>query len=250
MRTRKADLQEERLGLGIGVQPPLRQPADEVIRMRLRRQVPAEGAHPLAVIVSLPIEFALLLDQTARLQSLVPFIEVVAPLQVAILVLHHITLVEAQRRLEWIAVHLADVDAVIAGRVQIPDPGMPPTVAIAHDAGDVRVIAGEEAGAGGGARGRGNVAVVEAQAFVYQPVEIGCVHIGEAERVDSVVALLVGDDEDDIGLGHGCIPGRRGNGKRVTRMWLAGNVRGELIKRTKVVGVGVKFRAESGDRME
>ena len=43
------------------------------------------------------------------------------------------------------------------------------------------------------------MAVVEADAFADQPIEIGRVHVGKAQRVDRVVALLVGDDEDDVG---------------------------------------------------
>ena len=198
MRTGEANLQEERLGLGIAAQPPLRQPANKVVGMRIRRQIPGKGAHALVIIVAPPILLSLLLHQAARGQGFVPFIEVVAPFKVTILVFHHIALVETQWRLEGLRVHFADVDAVIAGLVQVLNPGATPAIGVAHDAGHMRIETGEEAGARRGAGGRCDMTVVEAHAFVDQPVDVWRVHIGKSQRIDCVVALLVSDDENDI----------------------------------------------------
>ncbi len=48
----------------------------------------------------------------------------------------------------------------------------------------------------------------EADAFAHQPIQVRRVHVGKAERGDRVVALLVGDDEDDVraAVSHGLAP--------------------------------------------
>ncbi len=52
-----------------------------------------------------------------------------------------------ERRVERTGVHLADVDAVVAGRGKILDPRALPCVTVDEHAIRVRVLPGEEAGA-------------------------------------------------------------------------------------------------------
>ncbi len=97
-------------------------------------------------------------------------------------------------------VHLADVDTVVTSPGQQLHPRMAPLVGVFEDAGGVRVVTGKQAGPGGGARGGGDVTIGEGDPFVHQPVQVGGVHIRKAQSPDGVKALLVGDDEDDVGL--------------------------------------------------
>ena len=91
---------------------------------------------------------------------------------------------------------------MVAGVGQLGDPCFGPAIGVFEYAGGVGILAGEEAGAGRGAGGGGDEAVVEGDAFAHQAVEVGGVHVGEAEGGDGVVALLVGDDEDDSSDGR------------------------------------------------
>ena len=166
--------------------------------MQIGRQVPGEGAHGFAVVRPLAVQLALLLDEAAGGQGLVPLVEVVAAFEEAVFVFDDVALVEAERGLERNGVHLADVDAVVAGGGQLLDPGPAPLAAVAEYAGGVGIEAVEEAGTGGHAGGGGDVALVEADAFADQAVEVGRVDVGVPERGDGVVALLVGDDQDDV----------------------------------------------------
>ncbi len=84
-------------------------------------QVPVERPESLAVVGPLAVLLALLFDQSPGLQSLVPFVKVVALFEVAILVLDYVPFVKSERRVIGIGVHLADVDAVIAS-VEVLDP--------------------------------------------------------------------------------------------------------------------------------
>ena len=109
---------------------------------------------------------------------------------------------EAERFLEWRGVHLADVDAAIAGIRELADPGVGPGLVIAEHAVGMGVKAGEQAGARGRAGGGRDIHAVEERAFGHQAVEVGRDHVAEPGGGDSVEPLLVGDDHDDVGPGH------------------------------------------------
>ena len=96
-------------------------------------------------------------------------------------------------------VHFTDVDGVVAGLGQRRNPTALPGIGILEDAGGVRVVASKETGSGRGAGGGGDVALVEGDAFLHQSIEIGRVDVIVAGRADGVEALLVGDDEYDVG---------------------------------------------------
>ena len=204
VRSGKTDLQKERPPrLGFVLDPPRGHVGDEKVTVRLFRQLPLERAKALLIVVSLAIELALLLDQPPRTQALVPLVEIVASLQVAVLVLDHVALVKAERRLVGEGVHLADVDTIVAALCQLLDPGVAPLVGVLEDAGGMRVVAGKEAGPRWGAGRGGAEAVGKGHALVHQAVEVGRVHVGVTQRADRVIALLVGDDQDDVGAGWG-----------------------------------------------
>ena len=45
--------------------------------------------------------------------------------------------------------------------------------------------------------------VVEAHPFIDKSIQIRSIHVGEAERIDGIESLLIGNDQNDIGLlGH------------------------------------------------
>ena len=85
------------------------------------------------------------------------------------------------------------------GVIEFLDPRAGPIIGIFYDACRVGIIAGKKTGAGRCAGRTRYMAIGEAGAFRYQPVQIGCVHEGKSEPRDGVVSLLVGDDENDIG---------------------------------------------------
>ncbi len=177
----EADLQKERrFGHGLQVDPAAGKVAHKHVGVRVLRQFPLERAQPLGVVGQLSVELALLLDQTARLQGFVPFVKVVASFQIAILVLHHIALVEAHGRIVGPGVHLAHVDAVVAAFRQLLHPPMPPTVCVAQNAGRMGVVAGEETRPRGRAGSRRDVALTERHALMHEPVQIGRLHVGKA----------------------------------------------------------------------
>ena len=91
----ESDLQEERLRLREAVEPPQCHVADEDVRVRILGKLPVERAEGVVVVLALAVELALLLDEPAEAQGPVPLIEVVAPLEVAVLVLDNVALVEA-----------------------------------------------------------------------------------------------------------------------------------------------------------
>lgn len=63
-------------------------------------------------------------------------------------------------------------------------------------------ISGEEAGPGWSAGRRGDMALVERDAFSYEPVRARRIQVRETELRDGIVALLIRDNEDDIGAFH------------------------------------------------
>ena len=73
-------------------------------------------------------------------------------------------------------------------------------MAVVGNVGPDGVAAGEDGGAGGGADGSGGVEVVEDDGVLGHVVEVGSLD----ERVTGVaavaVALVIGHDEDDVGL--------------------------------------------------
>lgn len=165
-------------------------------------------AEASGVVRVLAIPLAVLLDQSTRAQPLVPLVKVIAPFVVAVLVFHHIALMEAEGRFIGIGVHFADVDAVIPRVVQQFDPRMTPQRGVAVNARGVGIVAAEQAGARGGAERRGNEAVVEADPFLHQAIQVGGIHVGKSQAADGVETLLVGNDKDDIGplLCHASVP--------------------------------------------
>ena len=46
------------------------------------------------------------------------------------------------------------------------------------------------------------MALIKAHAFAHEAVKIGGVHPTRTKRVDGIIALLVGHDENDVGLRH------------------------------------------------
>ena len=201
----ETDLQEQGLfGPGLAVQPPGRQVADEIVGVHVRRQLPVESSQAAFVVLPLSVQDPLLLGQAPCPQGLVPFVEPVAFLQEAVLVLHHVPFVKAQRRVVRPRVHLADVDAAVAAGRQVLDPGVFPVVRVAMDAGGVGILPGEETGPGGGARRRAHEAVGKDGPLLRHPIQMRRVHVGKAERGDGVVALLIRDDQNDVGAigGH------------------------------------------------
>lgn len=71
------------------------------------------------------------------------------------------------------------------------------------DAGIPVVVAGEEAGAGGGTDRIGDVGVVEGDALFDEAVEGGGLDGGVTERGDGIEALVVGEEEEDVGTSGG-----------------------------------------------
>ena len=204
MRAGEADLQKQRLGLWETVDPPGRHVAHEHVGMRIFGQFPLEGPEPLAIIGQLAIELALLFDQPAGRQGLVPLVEVVTAFEVAVFVFDNISLVETGFGLERPGVHLADVRTVVAGIVEQLDPRSPPHVGILENAGGMRVIPLKQAGPRRCTGSRGHMAVGKRNAFANQTVEVGRVDVVVAKAANRVETLLVGDDEDNVRpfLGH------------------------------------------------
>ena len=61
------------------------------------------------------------------------------------------------------------------------------------------VVTGEEACPGGSAGGSGDVTLSEADAFFDQLVEVGRDAVGVTQGCNGVMALLIGQDEEDVG---------------------------------------------------
>ena len=198
MRAGKANLQKERLAGRMVLQPPLGQVADEVVGVRFLGEIPGERAEALVIVGAFAVKLALLLDQAARPERLVPLVVKVASLKVAILVFDDIALVKAALGVVGERVHFADVDAVVAALVEQLDPAVLPCVGVFQDTGGVRIIAGKEARPCAGARRRGDMAVPKCHPLLNETVEVRGVNVVKAQRVDGVQTLLVRDDEDDV----------------------------------------------------
>ena len=99
--------------------------------------------------------------------------------------------------------HLPDIDGVIAGGLEVLNPGVTPSVSVLEDTVGVRIEAREEARATRSAGGRRNKTVAKRDTLTDQPVQIRRIHVRKPDGVDGVKALLVGEDEDDIGAGLG-----------------------------------------------
>ena len=177
---------------------------------------PLEGSQPLAVIGHAAIGQTSGLLEPASLQGLVPLVKEVAAFQVPVFVLHRVALPEPEQFVVGEGVHLADVDRVVAGTLQVLDPTMLPAIAIAQHAVRMRVLTGEEARAARRARCRRYVAIGESHPFAHEPVQVGRVHVAIAQFANRVEALLIGDDEDDVrpGVRHKSriLVSGRGNG--------------------------------------
>ncbi|MFT6863092.1 MAG: hypothetical protein ACJAVK_001653, partial [Akkermansiaceae bacterium] len=65
------------------------------------------------------------------------------------------------------------------------------------------VAAGEEGGTGGGANRGGDHEVGELAAFGGEAVDIGGLDLGGAEAAEVAVALVIGEDDDEVGLVSG-----------------------------------------------
>ena len=103
--------------------------------------------------------------------------------------------------------HLADVGAVIARFVQTLDPALTPAIGVFQDPRCVRKIAFEQTGSRGGARSGCHVALLKRDAFADQPIQVRRFDVVESECRDRVIALLIGDDEDDVRALHGSARG-------------------------------------------
>ena len=117
---------------------------------------------------------------------------------VAILVLHDVALVKAERSLRWHRVHLADVDRVIPIFREVLYPTVVPRFVIPENTVCVRIDPRKERGTRWRAGRRCNVHVLEHSASPHQSVQARRDHVVETHRGDRVVALLVRQDEYDV----------------------------------------------------
>ena len=83
------------------------------------------------------------------------------------------------------------------------------------DAGAIAVVAGEDAGASGGA-GRADVEVGQAYCVTVKAIEVGGLYHGIAMAAEVAITLVVGEYEDDIGkCSHEIIVGETSGGRLV-----------------------------------
>ena len=210
VRPREAHLKEERLAGRLALDPVDRQSADEGVGMEFLRERPFERAEPVGVVVEQAVARQAGLLEIGLRDRLVPFVDEVAAAlgHRAILVLDDHAGVEAGRRIHRLGVHLAHVDAFVAGLGEVLDPAVPPRRRVVDHARGVRIVAGEQARAGRHAGSGGGEAGRQIDAFARHAVEIRRIDMGKPERIDGVVALLVGDDEDDIRPAGHRVPGQ------------------------------------------
>ena len=201
----KADLEEEGAVEGRGFfEPPEGGVADEEVGVHVLVDGPLEGAEGVFEVVAFDVGVAAGLADAPGEEGFVEFVVEADGVFDAVFVLDDVALVESEAAFVRAGVHLADVDVVVTGGGQIFDPGVGPDLAVAHDSGVVGEVTGEEAGAGGGADGGVDETVVEADSLADQAVDVGGVHVVEAEGVDGIETLLVGDDKDDVrSISHG-----------------------------------------------
>ena len=62
------------------------------------------------------------------------------------------------------------------------------------------VASGHESGAGGSAKGCGDIEAGEACAFLGHLVDVGRVDVFAAEAAEVGVALVIGEDDDEVGF--------------------------------------------------
>ena len=92
------------------------------------------------------------------------------------------------------SVHLPHIHAVVTAIGQILHPRMAPAIRILEDARCMGIVPSKEAGARRRAGRSRNMAVGEGDPLIDQPIQIRRIHVGKAQRVDRIKALLVGDD--------------------------------------------------------
>jgi hypothetical protein len=82
----------------------------------------------------------------------------------------------------------------------------------AGDADAIRITAGEQCGAGGGAHGLGGVKVGEPNAFLGEAIDVGRSDFGCPKASDVGVPEVVAEDHDDIGRSGSRRGGERDEG--------------------------------------
>nr|WP_231580152.1 hypothetical protein [Pseudorhodobacter wandonensis] len=125
----------------------------------------------------------------------------------AIFVFCHMAFVKAERAFNGPSMHFANIDATIPRAVQIADPAVVPPLVIAEHSVGVGICSREQRGARGAARRRCDVHPVKTGSLIYQTVQIWRINMRKTKCRYCVVSLLIGQDEDDIGLiGHYIFP--------------------------------------------
>jgi hypothetical protein len=199
---RKSDLQEERF-FSVIILNPFDCPVSHIIvRVRFRRKIPGKGAEPVFVVWPLAVLDPLLLLMALALQELVPLIHVFTPFKKSILVLNNVPFMEPTGCLEWPGMHLADVCTVITGISEVVDPALSPRVRILEDTCGMGIVTGKQAGPGWRAGRCCYKAVGEVNPFVSESIQIGSLNMGKSQCPNGVIALLVRDDEYNVGLAH------------------------------------------------
>jgi hypothetical protein len=78
----------------------------------------------------------------------------------------------------------------------------------------VRIQAGEKARPAGRAERRDGEEVLEPRALAAEPINVRCLRDGMAGETEQIVALIIGDDEDDAPRRRTCGRARGGTTKR------------------------------------
>ena len=104
--------------------------------------------------------------------------------------------------LEWPGMHLADVRTVVTGISEVIDPALRPRVRIFEDTCGMGIVTGKQAGPGWRAGRSCYKAVGEVNPFLSESIQIGSLNMGEPQCPNGVIALLVRDDEYNVGLTH------------------------------------------------
>ena len=112
---------------------------------------------------------------------------------------------------------------------------------VAMHADALGIAAGEEGGAGGGADGAGDVEGGELFAFFGELIEVGGLDGFGAEAAEVIVALVVGEDDDDVG-GRLCGAERRVVRKRAKRIFILGKYEEGVLRWPTFRFVGDLFR--------
>ena len=104
--------------------------------------------------------------------------------------------------LEWPGMHLADVRTVVTGISEVIDPALSPRVRIFEDTCGMGIVTGKKAGPGWCAGRGGYKTVGEVNSFSRESIQIGSLNMGEPQCPNGVIALLVRNDEYNVGLTH------------------------------------------------